>query len=81
MRQGKSTGERIKAQRETLERRLEERGARRFQLMAELEEVEADIRGLMVDATAVRITTRRMGELVGLTSGSVSNWVAKAMNE
>jgi hypothetical protein len=49
--------------------------------MAELEEVEADIRGLMVDATAVRITTRRMGELVGLTSGSVSNWVAKAMNE
>ncbi len=60
-----------------LERRLEERGARRLQLMEELKTVEADIRVLMLDATEARITTRRMGELVGLTSGAVSTWIGK----
>jgi hypothetical protein len=77
MQQRKSAGERIKEQREVLERRLEERGARRLQLMEELKTVEADIRVLMLDATEARITTRRMGELVGLTSGAVSTWIGK----
>ncbi len=77
MQQRKSAGERIKEQREVLERRLEERGVRRLQLMEELKTVEADIRVLMLDATEARITTRRMGELVGLTSGAVSTWIGK----
>ena len=77
MSQRKSAGERIKEQREVLEKRLEERGARRLQLMEELKQVEADIRVLMLDATEARITTRRMGELVGLTSGAVTTWIAK----
>lgn len=81
MHKGQSTGDQIRAMRSDIERRLIDGGAQRIRLLEELGQVEKVLRALSVDASEVGLTTRRIGELLKLTSGGVSKWIAKGREE
>ena len=81
MRKGRSTGDQIRALRADIERRLIDDGAKRIRLLEELERVEKDLRSLVVDASDAGLTTRRIGELLKLSSAGVSKWIAKGREE
>ena len=70
VREGKSIEER----RADVVRQLIEPGARRIHLIEQLADVEDEIYPLVIEAVRLGITTRRVGELVGLSSATVSNW-------
>jgi hypothetical protein len=53
-------------------------GARRIRLLEELADLDEILRPLVIEAAQLGVTTRRIGELVGLTSGGVSNWARKS---
>jgi hypothetical protein len=52
-------------------------GARRIELLQELGELDAVLLPLVAEASELGVTTRRIGEIVGLTSSAVSNWSRK----
>lgn len=76
-----STAEQIRVLREGIEKKLAVGGDKRVRLLDQLSRLETELRSLTVDAADAGITTRRMGELLKLTSGGVSNWVAKGRQE
>lgn len=67
----------IEDERAEIVRQIAGPGARRIELMAELAELDKKLSPLVFKASELGVTTRRLGELVGLTSGSISNWVAR----
>lgn len=68
----------IEERRADVVRRLIAPGTKRIELIADLAEVEAIVRPLVIEAVELGLTTRRIGDLVGLTSAGVSKWVSKA---
>jgi DNA-directed RNA polymerase specialized sigma24 family protein len=71
----------IEDQRADIVRRMSGPGARRIELLQELAELDRTIRPLVIKASGLGLTTRRIGEIVGLTGSAVCKWVAKAMNQ
>lgn len=55
-------------------RRMEAPGARRIALLQELAHLDQLLKPMVIEAVSVGITTRRVGELVGLTGSAVSKW-------
>lgn len=63
------------------ERGLSELGALRASLLNELEQVDIRARKLVFDAAESGLPYRRIGEFIGITSGSVSKWISKSRLE
>ncbi len=67
----------IEDQRADVVRQISGPAARRIELLAELTELDRKLSPLVLKASELGLTTRRLGELLGLTNGSISNWVAR----
>ncbi len=55
-------------------RSLVEPGERRRGLAAELEQVEAELRPMVLEAVAAGVTYRRIAELSGISRATVARW-------
>ncbi|MEV8093715.1 helix-turn-helix domain-containing protein [Kitasatospora sp. NPDC085879] len=55
-------------------RSLVEPGQRRRVLAAELEQVEAELRPMVLEAVAAGVTYRRIAELSGISRATVARW-------
>lgn len=58
-------------------RRMTAPGARRIELRAELSEVNEVLLPLVTEGVELGITTRRIGELTGLSSSQVLTWAKR----
>jgi hypothetical protein len=67
----------IEDQRADVVRRMSGPGARRVELLQELAELDRTLQPLVVEATELGVTTRRIGTLIGLAASAVSNWARK----
>ncbi|MGP3691755.1 hypothetical protein ACTVZO_45240 [Streptomyces sp. IBSNAI002] len=60
--------------RATAEAALKPLGTKRIKLLAQLEEVEAELRPLIVQAVTMEVPYRRITELTAVASNTVRKW-------
>lgn len=70
----------IEDRRADVVRRMTAPGARRIELRAEITEVDAILLPLVTEGVELGITTRRIGELTGLSSSQVLYWARRGRN-
>lgn len=63
------------------EEALKPLGQKRIKLLAQLEEVEAELRPLVVTAVRMEVPYRRINELTAVASNTASAWRRKADSE
>lgn len=62
--------------RASAEAALKPLGAKRIKLLAQLDEVEAELRPLIVQAVTMEVPYRRITELTAVASNTVRKWAA-----
>ncbi len=67
----------VEEQRADVVRRISAPGARRIELLQELAELDRILHPLVVEASKLGVTTRRIGELIGLANSAVSKWARR----
>jgi DNA invertase Pin-like site-specific DNA recombinase len=67
--------------REEAAQRLIEPGRRRRELVAQLADVDAEIRPLVMDAIAAEVSHRRIQELTGISRATLTRWTRAATSD
>lgn len=60
------------------EKRLTPLGKRRLHLLAQLEELDRELRPMVVEAIRTEVTYRRITQLTGLSHNTSRTWLRKA---
>jgi DNA-directed RNA polymerase specialized sigma24 family protein len=63
------------------EERLLDPGARRIRVLAELEQIDEELRPLVVSARLNEVSLRRVSKVTGLSTNTITSWVRRAEQE